>query len=343
MKNSSLRLPAEWEEQSAILMAWPHENTDWNYMLPEVEHCYTQIVENIAKNEDLIIVTHDTHYLRQKLAHLPSERLHIFRIDTNDTWARDFGPISVIKNGIPVLYDFKFNAWGLKFAANLDNLINSSLFKTGIFNTELENRLNFVLEGGSIESDGRGTLLTTTECMLSKNRNGEFSKQDIEDYLSRQFGIEKFIWLNHGRLDGDDTDGHIDTLARFCPNDTIAYVGCDNPSDSHFDELKLMEAELKDAVSSQGHPFNLVKLPLPSPVYDENGQRLPATYANFLITNNQVLVPTYGQEDSDSEALRIIATLFPTREVVDIDCRSLIKQHGSLHCATMQLVKGTIK
>lgn len=341
MKSVNLRLPAEWEEQSAILIAWPHEHTDWNYMLDEVESCYANIAEAITKDEDLIIVTPDTKSVSKKLLHLPSDKLHFFQIPTNDTWARDFGPISVMGNGVPLLYDFKFNAWGLKFAACYDNLINSALHKAGAFKANLINKLNFVLEGGSIESDGQGTLLTTTNCLLSKNRNGEFSKQDIEKYLSEQFGISKFLWLNHGYLDGDDTDSHIDTLARFCPNNTIAYVGCDDRADIHYDELKLMEDELQKATNANGQPLKLIKLPFLSPIHDENGMRLPATYANFLITNRQVLVPTYGQKDKDNEAQKIISQIFPERKITGIDCRPLIRQHGSLHCVTMQLLKGT--
>ena len=341
MKYTTLRLPAEWEEQAAILIAWPHDNTDWNYMLQEVEECYIKVAKAIACDEDLIIVTPQVSAVKSKLADVLDDNIHVFQVSTNDTWARDFGPISVIENGASVLYDFMFNAWGLKFPANYDNLITSSLHKLGAFKTKLHNKLNFVLEGGSIESDGNGTLLTTTECLLSPNRNGEFTKGEIENYLISQFGLKKIIWLNHGFLSGDDTDSHIDTLARICPHNIIAYVGCDDVQDEHYKELKLMEEELKAATNAQGEPFNLVKLPFPAPIYDENGIRLPATYANFLITNNQVLVPTYGQPDNDVLALRLINQIFPDRKITGIDCRPLIKQHGSLHCITMQLAKGT--
>lgn len=342
MNKPRLRLPAEWEQQAAILIAWPHKDTDWDYILDEVEKCYMEVAEAITTNEDLIIVSPHIDLLKEKLSHLPQNRIHLYQMPTNDTWARDFGPISVISDGVPALYDFKFNAWGLKFAACHDNRINSNLFHQGTFNCKLVNRLNFVLEGGSIESDGHGTLLTTAECLLSPNRNGEFSKQDIEAYLSQQFGLSNIIWLNHGYLEGDDTDSHIDTLARLCPNATILYVGCDNPGDSHFTELKLMEKELMQAVDAQGKHFRCIKLPFPDPIYDENGLRLPATYANFLVTNSQVLVPIYGQPDKDAKALKIIESVFTERKVIGIDCRPLIKQHGSLHCITMQLITGTI-
>lgn len=342
MNEIHLRFPAEWEEQAAVLIAWPHEDTDWSYMLDEVENCYIKVAEAIVADEDLIIVTPNPQNVKEKLSHLPSDRIHLYKILTNDTWARDFGPLSVLKDGVPVLYDFKFNAWGLKFAADLDNMINTNLFQSCAFKCTLENKLNFVLEGGSIESDGCGTLLTTTECLLSPNRNGGSSKEEIENYLCQQFGFSKVVWLNHGRLEGDDTDSHIDTLARICPGNTIAYVGCDNPSDCHYEELKRMEVELKEATNAQGEHFQCVKLPFPSPIFDEDGMRLPATYANFLVTNHRVLVPTYGQADTDNEALKIIGSLFPNRNIVGIDCRPLIKQHGSLHCITMQLLNGTV-
>lgn len=342
MNDSNITIPAEWDEQAAILIAWPHKDTDWEYMLDEVVECYTQVAEAITEDEDLIIVSPNPQSVKENLAHLPSEKLHFYNIPTNDTWARDFGPISIKADGNTALYDFKFNAWGLKFPAYYDNLINSNLAKQGLFKCELVNRLNFVLEGGSIESDGCGTLLTTSECLLSPNRNGEFTQEQIEEYLQSQFGLKKIIWLNHGYLEGDDTDSHIDTLARLCPNNIITYVGCDNPNDSHYAELKLMEAELLQATNAQGQPYKCVKLPFPSPIYDENGLRLPATYSNFLITNHKVLVPTYGQPTNDDKALNIMRTVFPTRKVVGINCRPLIKQHGSLHCITMQLLKGTI-
>ena len=342
MNNNDLRLPAEWEPQAAILIAWPHNGTDWNYILEEVESCYIKVAEAITEYEDLIIVSPSPDSVKTKLTHLPQEHIHIYQIHTNDTWARDFGPISMLSDGEPFLYNFKFNAWGLKFQANYDNLINTQLAKLSAFKCKLKNRLNFVLEGGSIESDGCGTMLTTMECLLSPNRNGEFTKQEIETYLSHQFGLQKIIWLNHGFLEGDDTDSHIDTLARLCPNATILYVGCDNPNDKHYHSLKAMESELMQATNAQGEPFKCIKLPFPEPIFDEDGHRLPATYANFLITNKQVLVPIYGQPDTDNEALQIIKTVFPNREIKGINCRSLIKQHGSLHCITMQLLKGTI-
>ncbi len=263
-------------------------------------------------------------------------------VPTNDTWARDFGPISLTGTEGVTFCDFKFNAWGLKFAADKDNLITRRLYEGGALRGDYRNCLGFVLEGGSVESDGKGTLLTTSECLLSPNRNGEMSKHEIEQYLMDRFNLDKVLWLDHGYLAGDDTDSHIDTLARLAPDDTIVYVGCDDPDDEHYESLQAMKRQLGEMVTKEGNGFNLIELPLPDAVYDETGQRLPATYANFLILNSSVLMPSYGQPKKDMLASQILKIAFPDREIKMIDCRALIKQHGSLHCVTMQLPEDTL-
>ena len=194
-----------------------------------------------------------------------------------------------------------------------------------------EDHLDFVLEGGSIESDGKGTIFTTACCLMAPHRNQPLTQQEIEERLKEWLGAERIVWLNHGSLIGDDTDGHIDTLVRICPNDTLLYTGGD---EAHPD-LAEMEKELQALRTLEGKPYRLLKLPLPRPIYDD-GDRLPATYANYLIVNGAVLVPTYKQPDLDAEAMRIIGEAFPDREIVGIDCCAVIKQHGSLHCCTMQ-------
>ncbi len=336
------RLPAEWEEHCGVILAWPHEDTDWNYMLDEVTECYVKIVEAIVETEIAVILAPDTELPKRYLGHLDQSRIIYFSVPTNDTWARDFGVITMTVNGSPVLCDFKFNGWGLKFAADKDNLITRRMTEAGLLKGRYENHLGFVLEGGSIESDGQGTLLTTSECLLSLNRNGNLSREQIEKYLSETFNVDNVLWLDHGALEGDDTDSHIDTLARLAPNDTIIYTGCDDETDSHFNELKAMEDELKQLKTRRGTPFNLIALPLPDPIYDEDGNRLPATYANFLITPDSVLLPVYGQPKKDFLASQIVRIAFPDHEVKAIDCRALIRQHGSLHCVTMQLPKDTL-
>ena len=342
---SSIILPPEWAEQDAILMSWPHEGTDWNYMLHEVCLCYHDIAQAITADEDLIIVTPEPEAVKEQLSDLEhQERLHIYRVATNDTWARDFGAITVIKDGsVTVPLDFKFNGWGLKFAACFDNLINRGLHSAGVFTHELENHLNFVLEGGSIESDGNGTIMTTSNCLLSPNRNGEMTKDEIERYLKLTFGARQVLWVDHGDLEGDDTDSHIDTLARFVEGNSIVYTRCTDANDSHFECLDAMGRQIEQFRNADGEAYNLFTVPLPHAIYDEDGLRLPATYANFLITNHSVLVPIYNQADRDQAALEAIARAVPNRKVIGIDCNALIKQHGSLHCVTMQFPKHSIK
>ena len=341
-----LRFPAEWEPCRAVMIAWPHAATDWVYMLDEVEQCYQNLAQAIVEFADLIVVTpepaHVEAMLRAKIGDL--SRVTIAVTDTNDTWTRDYGPISTISEDgdkdLVVLNDFCFNGWGLKFAADLDNLVTSKLIFNEILGREARyrNELSFVLEGGSIESDGKGTLLTTRRCLLSPNRNGGLTRHEISRHLKDVLGVTKIHWLDHGALEGDDTDSHIDTLARLAPDDTIIYTGCENPADTHYAELGAMRDEIRVLRTAEGRPFNLIELPLPAAIHDEDGQRLPATYANYLVVNGGVLVPSYGQRKTDRLASLMIGSAYPGKKVVQVDCRALIRQHGSLHCATMQIL-----
>ena len=269
------------------------------------------------------------------------QRIRIIELPTNDTWVRDYGPIAVFKDGRTVLTDFTFNAWGMKFAADCDNLVTSRLQARGVFKAPLVNYRDLVLEGGSIETDGNGTVLTTTCCLTAPNRNDALSREQLEQELLDRLGCVKMLWLDHGALSGDDTDGHIDTLARFAPDGVILYCGCDTPEDEHYEPLMKMEEDLKQMTDAEGNPYLLIKLPLPDAMYDEIS-RLPATYANFLVMNHQVLVPVYGQPENDVKACELIGQAFPGRKIKGIDCRPLICQHGSLHCATMQLPEGSL-
>jgi agmatine deiminase len=244
-------------------------------------------------------------------------------------------------NGQPVLLDFVFNGWGLKFAANHDNLITARLKEQGALAPNLK-KIGLIMEGGSIESDGLGTILTTTACLLSPNRNPQLDKSEIEQAMASLLGTRRVLWLNHGWLAGDDTDSHIDTLARICPNNTIVYQACDNPLDEHYQELRLMEAELKAFKAPDGGYYRLIALPWPKARFDDQAHRLPATYANFLVINGAVLAPTYGDQENDRKALACIEQAFPGREVISINCLPLLEQHGSLHCVTMQLPAGVL-
>ena len=328
------RLPAEWEPQRFVQFTFPHRNSDWAYMYDEVVECFVNLINTTAAYVPALVVCQSADEMKT-LFNTPTKFPILFaQQPSNDTWARDHGAITVLQDADPLLLDFIFNGWGQKFEAQLDNQISIGLHNQGIFRDDMQS-ISFVLEGGAIESDGRGTLLTTSECLLSPYRNPEMNRSQIESFLKEQFGFEQVLWLDHGYLAGDDTDSHIDTLARLCSEETIAYVTCDDPDDEHFDALKKMEKQLQSFRTLKGEPYNLVPLPWPTACYDEEGQRLPATYANFLITNGAVLVPTYGV-DQDENALKVIATCFPDREVVGVNCRPLIEQHGSLHCVTMQ-------
>ena len=307
---------AEWEHQSMVQLTWPHEGTDWATILDEITAVYEEMAREIRKREPLLIVDSIPH---------------------NDTWARDHGFITIEETSFDqkskalVLLDFCFNGWGEKFEATLDNQINKRLYEQGLVKGIYEDHLDFVLEGGSIESDGKGTVFTTECCLMAPHRNQPLTKEEIEDRLKEWLGAERIVWLQHGSLIGDDTDGHIDTLVRICPEDTLLYTG----GDKDHPDLALMEEELKNLRTMEGCPYRLLKLPLPQPIFD-NGDRLPATYANYLVLNGAILVPTYNQPDLDEEAMRIVGQAFPDREIVGIDCRTVIKQHGSLHCCTMQ-------
>ena len=335
MDSKNYFLPAEWHPQSFIQLTWPHQGTDWSYMLDEVEECFLNLAREIASRQPLLLVAPEFPKALENFEF--KENVFYVECPTNDTWARDHGFISLLNEQEEVrLVNFCFNGWGMKFAACKDNLINSQLVKGSLLNGTYQNCRNFVLEGGSIESDGEGTLLTTSLCLLAPNRNDTLDKQEIEDYLKKSFNLKQVLWLDHGYLAGDDTDSHIDTLARLCPDHTICYVQCTDTEDEHYMELKKMEEQLKEFRTLDNEPFRLLGLPMPEAIFDEDGERLPATYANFLIMNDAVLYPTYDQPENDRKAACVLQEAFPGKEIVGVDCRALIKQHGSLHCVTMQ-------
>lgn len=345
MFKQHIRFLAEWEAQSAILMALPHDMTDWNYMLPEIEQCYIEIITALTdRNVNVILLCKDQEYCVNLFSNLKNpDRLQTVQMDFNDTWTRDYGPLAVVRMERNRCLDFGFNGWGLKFAADKDNLVNLRLRdKFVILPDQYRNERDFILEGGSVETDGKGTLLTTTRCLTSPNRNGGKSKEELNTILAERLGVNHVLWLDYGALAGDDTDSHIDTLARLAPDNTILFTGCRNVDDEHFEELLKMRAQLTLFRNQEGEPYNLIELPLPDPIYDEAGDRLPATYANFLVTDKVVFMPVYGQPANDTLAMQTVRIAYPEHEVVGIDCRPLIKQHGSLHCATMQLHKGFI-
>ncbi len=329
------RVLAEWERQRAVLMAFPHEGTDWAADLDGALSPFVRIAQAIAYSQPVYIICKDKDSISDLFC--STRNMSFVEIDTDDTWIRDYGYISIVdESGELKLLDFRFDGWGGKFEASLDNAVNKTLHKKGYLGITALESIDFVLEGGSIESDGNGTVLTTAKCLCNPNRNGGLTKIEVESRLSEYLGADRVLWLDHGYLVGDDTDGHIDTLARFASEDTILYTKCTDRDDEHFIELDMMESQLREFCTRSGEPYRLIPLPLPMAKCDKEDHRLPATYANFLITNEALLYPTYGV-DTDREAGEIFKELFPTKEVIPINCSKLIEQGGSLHCSTMQI------
>jgi agmatine/peptidylarginine deiminase len=343
MTDSTLRLPAEWEPQAAVLIAWPHAGTDWADRLDAVESTYVALATAITRFQPLIIVvadealhTHASTKLQGAGADLA--RIRFVELPYDDTWLRDSGPITLHDGNRFQLTDFRFTGWGGKFGAAQDDALIAGLVGAGVFGSAAHKRVDWALEGGGIESDGAGTILTTWRCLVQ--RHPEQSREEMSAILRENLHAKRVLWLDYGYLEGDDTDAHIDTLARFAPSDRIVYQACSDASDVHHDELQRMGAELAALRTTDGKPYTLYPLPWAKPILDE-GRRLAASYANYLIVDGAVLVPAYG-DAADNEAARIIGEAHPGRNVVQVPCRPLIWQNGSLHCITMQLPAGLI-
>ncbi len=338
-------LPPEWAKQSAILLTWPHAQTIWADRLDAIDSVFVSVASTISQSQSILITcvnaAHEKHIADLlKLARADLSQIYFYQTMSDDIWVRDHGPITVLNQQQPLLLDFIFNGWGNKYFAENDNALTRSLHASGGFKKTPLQSINLVLEGGAIEVDGAGTLLTTKKCILE--RNPEYSLTRIEQQLKNLFGVKKILWLDYGYLQGDDTDGHIDTLARFVNENTLVYVECDDANDPHFAALQKMAVQLRALTNAQNKPYQLIALPWPKACYAAlDGRRLPATYANFLITNQVVLVPTYNQT-SDHLALEILTNCFPQHKVIGIACLPLIQWNGSLHCMTMQLPHGVI-
>lgn len=335
-----ITMPAEWEKQRAVLMSFPHEETDWHdpdntANLEASLSPFIRIAQAIAYGEAVYIICKE----KEKIANMfcSTRNMTFIEIPTNDTWIRDYGYISIRKNDEVKLLDFTFDGWGGKFEASLDNAVNTALHQKGYLGTTTLEHIDFVLEGGSIESDGEGTILTTSTCLCNPNRNGGLSKQEIEEKLHTYLGAQRVLWLDHGYLAGDDTDSHIDTLARFVNKTTIMYVKCEDKEDEHYEALQQMEMQLQSFTTTEGKPYTLIPLPMCETKYNNVQERLPATYANFLITNDALIYPTYDDKN-DTKAGEIFKEVFPDKEIIPVNCLKLIEQGGSLHCSTMQIV-----
>lgn len=341
-----------------VMLTWPHEKTDWLPYLEDITETYVQMADAITHYENLIVATpHPIKVgalLSSRLTAEQMAKVYICHCNSNDTWARDHGPISLVSDdGKLTMLDFRFNGWGDKFEASLDNKITETLHKDGAFDTEengtprLSDNDDMVLEGGAIESDGKGTVFTTEFCLMAPNRNQPMSVEEIDEELRLRLKAKRIVWLHHGQLIGDDTDGHIDTTVRIAPDDTLLYNKCYDREDEQYDDFLALEEELKALRTADGKPYRLIPLPQPKAIYDDgemlynnpqdDAERLPATYANFLIINGAVIVPTYDQPENDMAACEAIAEAFPDREIIAIDSRTIVRQHGSIHCCTMQV------
>jgi agmatine/peptidylarginine deiminase len=325
------RLIAEFEKQSFTQIIFPHENTDWREYLDEAQETFVNIINAIRKYQKCLVVSYDIEAVKKRFD--DDKNLFFVEYLCDDTWARDCSALSLENAGQTQLLDFTFTAWGGKFEASRDNLMSQNLAK--YYSASMQ-KCDFILEGGGVESNGEGLVLTTSECVLNSNRNATYSPKEVDEKLREFFGAKEILILNHGYLSGDDTDSHIDTLARFVSADTIMYVKCEDEKDEHYTALHLMEKELLDYAKS--HKLKLIALPMSDALYYDD-ERLPATYANFLFVNGAVIVPTYGVKQ-DKEALEIFRKTFKDLEIVGVDCSVLVRQHGSLHCVTMNFASG---
>lgn len=334
-------LPPEWAPQAATLLVWPRADGDWEDRLTSARNTIARIATALAPRQTVILAAGDAESresieTRSDLSALPASALRIADLPNDDIWARDTGPITVFSdNGRRQFLDFRFNGWGGRHAAEKDDALAENLYRTGLLGDGELIRHDWVLEGGGIETDGAGTLLVTERCLLNERRNPGFDREEIETRLRDALGAKRILWLREGGLEGDDTDGHIDTLARFASADHIVYQACDNPDDSHHAPLTAMAKELAELRTADGNPYRLSPLPLPQPQYDD-GRRLPAGYANFLLANGVILAPAYD-DPADEKAHAILRNCFPDHELIPIDCRDLIQQNGAVHCAAMQI------
>lgn len=340
----SCRWPAEWEPQDAILLAWPHSGTDWVDNLADVEKTYVELISAIVRFETAVILVPSAElqwHAEQCLAAagIIPDRIRFFRADYDDTWLRDTGPVTLRCNGSFRVNDFRFTGWGGKFSALRDDRLVSALYASGLFRNTEYRHYDFALEGGAIDNDGAGTVLTTFNCL--HQRHPHLDHQQLRAQLASFLAADRILILDSGQLEGDDTDAHIDTLARFASSDTIVFQACDDPADSHYSSLAAMRLELESLRTRDGKPYQLVALPWAPPIFSVDDRRLAASYANFLIINGAVLMPAYGVA-VDAVAERILSRVFPDREVIAVSARALIEQNGSLHCVTMQLPLGVL-
>lgn len=336
----SAYLPPEWAAQAATLLVWPQADGDWDNGMAAARDVHAHMATALAAYQRVLLLAPDTEARRdieRRLELAGTDTIRIIDCPADDIWIRDYGPLTVIRDGRQSALDFRFDGWGRKFPSRRDDDVTRRLAAGGWLGGAIHQPETLVLEGGSLEVDGRGALLTTRRCLLEENRNPGTNQATFEALFADRFGVDCVHWLDHGELFGDDTDGHIDTLARFVPGNGIVYQGCGDPDDDHARPLQAMAAELAALHDASGQPYALHELPLPTPIRDpDDGRRLPAGYANFLIANGCVLMPAF-EDPADAIARAVLADAFPDRRIIPIDCRALIRQNGGIHCAAMQL------
>lgn len=330
------RMPAEWEPHAATWLSWPHKEASWPGKLASIPPVWVRMARELSGGEEVRILVNEAAPAAEVGALLAEggvdlARVRLYDVPTDDAWMRDHGPTFIRRGAELALVDWKYNAWGGKYPPwdaddrvpeRLAELLALPRFSPGI-----------VLEGGSIEVNGRGTLLTTEQCLLNPNRNPTLGREEIEQVLCDHLGVTQVVWLGDG-IDGDDTDGHVDDLTRFVDATTVVTVVEDDPSDANYLPLRDNLRRLSATTDQQGRPLRVVTLPMPEPIFYEE-TRLPASYANFYVGNEVVLVPAFDQR-TDDMALATLAGLFPRRRVVGINSFDLVWGLGAFHCVTQQ-------
>ena len=331
-------MPAEWHRHAATWMAWPHDDEQWIGMLEPVRQEFAALVRAVARDETVDLLVADEESASDARARLGGSAVRQHAVPHQDLWLRDSGPIFVTRDADVALIDWDFNGWGNKYPAQLDDEIPTHVAR--LLGGVTPFHPGLVMEGGSLEVDGAGLAMTTRQCLLSSERNPGVGEAELEAALEGFLGISRVIWLDNG-LEGDHTDGHIDTLTRFANETTIVTSVCHDRSDPNHETLAANLDVLRQALGAGSTPFSIVELPVPSGRVEFEGQRLPLTYANFYLTNRSVLVPVYGTPE-DASALEILRPLFPGRDVIGLAARALITGGGAFHCVTQQQPAGRL-
>jgi agmatine deiminase len=330
-------MPPEWHPHAATWTAWPADDELWLGELEPVRRDFTAFIRTIAEHEPVELLVRDADAEADATARLSGANVRLHRVPYDDVWVRDSGPIFIARQGRLRLVNWEFNGWGQKYNAAIDNDVPHQVAR--ILGTKAVSA-GVVMEGGSIEVNGSGSVLTTKQCLLSPMRNPALSEAEIEALLAAYLGTPHVLWLDQG-LEGDHTDGHIDTITRFIDQQTIVTVSCEDRDDANFETTMTNLQRLRSFTDTDGHPFRIVELPLPAARREFAGQRLPLTYANFYIVNGAVLVPIYD-DPNDARALDTLRPLFPGRHVIGLKARHLITGGGAFHCVTQQQPTGIL-